>query len=449
MNKKGYLNKLMLAALALLMSFSVSLKAYAADVPSLDTSKAKLLEKNPGIVLSDFYVIETFENTYSHLFIRSDSVKDNFLLYKYYYSDDVYDIRFGFYSDGVLSDLNVHFDGANYDISDYSFRTLVGNETINLIGNYYVKDLKSLETNIPYFDSASSAISFYDSGDTSGLLNPDNVPKAYSKDIETPKDLRVDMDADFRAQMGYAPGNGDEDVDASNSYCKFTWSQSDEVVEAGNYVTEIYYQTSFVHHSNPLCIGSKTFSLSSSKLVAAVPVDKVNMSYTMDFSRIEEIYQDWLDAGLIGGTMKPTYPTEPYYFYVRNVVGNTYGNWVRVTVNNDNVSVSNSITGANTVTGGYAEIDGSTATLPDVNQKLDGDVVNDSQYGINYRVDIDKESYNDIITFIKNGFGLLGEDGLIAFFKSVFSFLPEPVWAMIFCMVGTCVVFIVVKVAIG
>lgn len=434
--------------LAVLMMCILPFKIYAAGIPSLEDAKSDCIRHMGNVKLSDFYYkfinVSGLNSDYATFMFVNQDVADsnkNLLIYKYYYTD-VYQLRFAKFENGEVVDINsarTRF-GINYTV-DGAWLNCTSNAGSAVVdqSNFEKYYNSEIETNLPYFDSLDSAKAYYETGDTSGLLNGDNF-QTYDKSIETPRDMRVDMDADFRAQMGYAPSNAPDDANASNSTCVFTWSQSEEVVKAGNYETEIYYQTTFVHHSNMFAIGKKTFSLSSSVLVASVPVTRAGMTYTMDFKQITKIYEEWQDSGLIGGTLKPTYPTEPYYFYIRNKVGNNYGNWVRVTVTNDNITTSNTITGASTVTGGYDEIDGSSATFPGVNQKLDGDTVADSQYGKKYSVDIDSADLDSVVGKLRKGFGILGDNGLIALLNGFFSFIPDEYFSVLITFVsGACI----------
>lgn len=441
--------------LAVVMMCLVPVHAFAAGLPSLDEVRNAFLKDDSSINFSDYYFI--YNTTRTQWGSTFDCVFYN--LYDSGYEGDLF-----IYIDENSTPFGGNYVGMTYlngeyksaaDAKVYNRQVWYNSSNGQLCGSasgygcgvdmQYMQpgqmnvDFRFGSTNIPLFDSLDSAKSYFETGDTSGLLNGDNF-QTYDKSIETPRDMRVDMDADFRAQMGYAPSNAPDDANASNSTCVFTWSQSEEVVEAGNYETEIYYQTTFVHHSNMFAIGKKTFSLSSSVLVASVPVTRTGMTYTMDFKQITKIYEEWQDSGLIGGTLKPTYPTEPYYFYIRNKVGNNYGNWVRVTVTNDNITTSNTITGASTVTGGYDEIDGSSATLPGVNQKLDGDTVADSQYGKKYSVDIDSADLDSVVGKLRKGFGILGDNGLIALLNAFFSFIPDEYFSVLITFVsGACI----------
>lgn len=436
--------------LAVMMMCLMPFKIYAAEAPTIDSAFSNVTSYFNDIQLSNYYIHHVLNDSDSYVFFTSD-FSEKYKNFCIVYESDVNHLVMYKYDNSILDNCvtndKVRY-GVVYNSTDFCFKCHVSGDLswygilfdISSFSSLGFPDcFTSFDTNIPLFDSKDSAQAYYETGDTSGLLNGDNF-QTYDKSIETPRDMRVDMDADFRAQMGYAPANAPDDSNASNSTCVFTWSQSEEVVEAGDYETEIYYQTTFVHHSNMFAIGKKTFSLSSSVLVASVPVTRTGMTYTMDFKQITKIYEEWQDSGLIGGTLKPTYPTEPYYFYIRNKVGNNYGNWVRVTVTNDNITTSNTITGASTVTGGYDEIDGSSATLPGVNQKLDGDTVADSQYGKKYSVDIDSADLDSVVGKLRKGFGILGDNGLIALLNGFFSFIPDEYFSVLITFVsGACI----------
>lgn len=56
---------------------------------------------------------------------------------------------------------------------------------------------------------------------------------------------------------------------------------------------------------------------------------------------------------------------------------------------------------------------------------------------------------SNIIPYIQSGMGLSGQNGLVAMFKEVLSFLPQEVWVMIFFALSVSVVIMVVKILRG
>ncbi len=446
MNKKGYLNQLMLAALALLMSFSVSLKAYAADVVTVDTVRAAWLAGDSSIKLSDYYLI--YNTTRSQWGSTFDCVL-------YMLCDSGYEGDLFIYIDEDSSPVSGNYVGMTYYNGEYKTASDAGVYTRSAwydaangtqygsatgygfgIDMQYIQpgqmdtDFRFGSTNIPLFSSLEAAKSFFDSGDTSGLINGSDC-SYFDSDIETPKDFQIN----FSTSQIFDDKGFFNECDF-----QFTWKQSEDT-DLNGYQTEIYIQATHCKVSITNLFGSadsREQKLGDKLLISSASTsydNKASIKWNDLVAYLNKDGTNLFGASNAGGVCC----TYPIYFWVRNVKGNTYGDWIKVTVTPDNVVVDGNDylgTGKGTVSHGYELVDGSG----------NGDQ-KESQYGQGYHVDIPYTSTNAIIDYIKSGFGLLGDNGLIAFFKDMFSFLPDPVWTIIFTMVGVCAIIIIIKVA--
>ena len=132
------------------------------------------------------------------------------------------------------------------------------------------------------------------------------------------------------------------------------------------------------------------------------------------FPAIGRVYQN--------ATGKSGLPYKGYYINqivirVRNVSGSKCSNYVVVKIDRDGSDVTATVENED------------EETVPD--DQYNGDSVLDKP-----EVNGDLSSFSDILIFIKNGFGLFGSNGLIAMFRSFFSFLPEMWWTLILLGLG-------------
>lgn len=422
-------NKLVLAALALLMSFSLSFKAYAAETVSVDDVKVILSSSYNGIDFSDYYYKCVREDSYGIMLIRQDIVDSYSLIvaYKHTYTDGNYQYRLGGFNGSEIVYINDNYgNGVSFNSSGLSTGTVSSNSF--LYSTQYPCDFT---TNIPLFDSMDSAYAYVLDGDTSGLLNFESLPKLYDPTIETPKDFQIN----FSTSKIFDDKGFFNECDF-----QFTWKQSEDT-DVNGYQTEIYIQATHCKVSITNLFGSadsREQKLGDKLLISSASTsydNKVSIKWNDLVAYLNKDGANLFGASNAGGVCC----TYPIYFWIRNVKGNTYGDWIKVTVTPDNVVVDGNDylgTGKGTVSHGYELVDGSG-----------NGVQKENQYGQGYHVDIPYTSTNSIIDYIKSGFGLLGDNGLIAFFKDMFSFLPDPVWTIIFTMVGVCAIIMIIKVA--
>lgn len=423
--------------LAVVMMFLMPFKIYAAEAVTLDSAKSDVAKGNSDAQLSNYYFSyhatrtqwgATFDCV-TYMFF-DDTIKGKFFAYLGTANNNQFEGYIGmcYLDDGSCVEAaksGVYTRQAWYNFENgknYGYASGAG-FGINLLnfkeGNMSV-DFRDLNTNIPLFDSLDSAKAYYETGDTSGLLNGDKV-SSYDPSLEVPQDFKITFSGNklFR-----------DDGSVNQSDFQFEWFQSDDI-DLQDYRTEIYVQAT-IAQMNIIDVFKKDYSktyLTDKLLLVDCTTDYSN-NQSVKWDDFYKVINE--DFGTHWDTSQPV-GVEPFFFWIRNIKGNSYSDWVKVKVTKNNIVTSgNELTGSGTVTKGYEQIDGSS-----------GEIKTDSSYGKTYHVDPDTKSVSSIIDYIKNGFGLLGDDGLIALFKETFSFLPAPVWTCIISMIAaTCIIVI-------
>ena len=425
-------NNIAAVLLAVMMICLVPFKIYAAGVPSLDEVRSAWLKGEPTIKLSDYYFIYTYTAKdrsgefydFTTITVVDDSFKGQLFAYR---DDNSTPVGGNIYFMSFCDDKIITGAEAGVYVRNATYYNINGSQLNSSTGlgggydmKYFIKNFNISDTNIPLFDSKESAENYFNTGDTSGLLNGDKV-SSYDPSIEVPQDFKITFSGNklFR-----------DDGSVNQSDFQFEWFQSDDI-DLQDYRTEIYVQAT-IAQMNIIDVFKKDYSktyLTNKLLLVDCNTDYSN-SQSVKWTDFYKIIND--DFGNHKDTSQPV-GVEPFFFWIRNIKGNSYSDWVKVKVTKNNIVTSgNELTGSGTVTKGYEQIDGSS-----------GETKTDSSYGKTYHVDPDTKSVSSIIDYIKNGFGLLGDDGLIALFKETFSFLPAPVWTCIISMIAaTCIIVI-------
>ena len=426
--------------LAVLMMCMLPVRIFAAGVPSLEDAKSDCIRHMGNVKLSDFYYkfinVSGLNSDYATFVFVNQDVADsnkNLLIYKYYYTDS-YQLRFAKFENCEVVDINS--DRTRFGISytvDGAWLNCTGNAGSAVVdqSNFEKYFNSEIETNLPYFDSKESAENYFNSGDTSGLLNGDNF-SSYDSNIEVPQNLKVDFSAaglfDDKGRMNLCDFN-------------ISWNQSDNI-DLSNYKTEIYMQPS-VHFLKAPYIGQHWQSQLGKKVSVASVSTNVDNSYLITEKKLGDYFIDATSEvtseGVVDGAV--AYFSEPLYIYVRNVVGNKYSDWIKVTVTPDNVTTEGTKifnNGSGTVTSGYDQIKGDSSKGGGIGEAVGGSSASDSQYGKNYSIKVDDADLSSIAGHLKNGFGVLGDNGLIALLNTFFSFIPEDYFTVLVVFVSGC-----------
>lgn len=409
MNKKRFFYKLMFFSCMLLSIISVS---YAAV--SFDCAEAfrRVRVQNPDVVFSDYYAVgNRTDGGYDYVFVVSSAYSSDAFFCIVEEPSRVF--MNGLQHEGVKgraayisSDCTVSYVDLSFsrnivqnaDGSFGSFTTCMGSLYDTCYGPVDIAD-----TNIPIFLSEDGAKAFYLDGDTSGLKNSDKLGPQYSSDVELPQNLSV----------SWRPGEKYNSVDIS-------WEQS-EKTELTGYKTEIYRECSM--KSEGLFVNNEFIALPRKKLfeidTKSTNVQRLNLSDEM--SDDYKLLQEYTDSIYMFSSSH----YESYTLYIRNVCGNKCSNFVRVVLRQDGAGLIEVFTGdtnkhISVGAGSYSEVDSSN------------NVVDDSVYSPNYvGNDSDIDYGGNFLGYLKNGFGLLGDNGLLSLFSAVFFYIPSWLWTLI------------------
>lgn len=310
----------------------------------------------------------------------------------------------------------------------------------NLLPNYGVgQERVSLEvfaTNIPIFNvNDEEAIEKYkSSGDTSGAVNNDTYDgdKVKPKDgIEYPKNLKVDG-VYSKGLAGALKGASSAYSFSADAPLKMNWNQT---VDTSQYKFEV--QAQCVIGQTRIPIGGSGGVAYTGKVASSDWIDFGTFAYNGSVKMSYNISNDELNDKVLESAMEnftSTYGKLKYKGYlikqlrvrIRNHVGDKHSDWVVVTVDNDKVS--------------------STAQLEDEdgneveNEDYNGDDVRDDTVDTDSSVDI-----GGILAFIRDGFGLLGDGGVITLMSRCFVYLPASIWTMLKFLVAMMILMAVIS----
>lgn len=130
--------------------------------------------------------------------------------------------------------------------------------------------------------------------------------------------------------------------------------------------------------------------------------------------------------------------------WIRNRKGNKCSNWVAVTSNASQVAGSDSKANVEDDNGNKVASD-----------DYDDTPIDNSDKKTYYETDPDsssaespKFSLNEFYSYLKSGFGLLGSNGLIAFFAKSFSFIPSNIWILITAGIAVMIIIGIINFAL-
>lgn len=278
----------------------------------------------------------------------------------------------------------------------------------------------------PVFLSKDSAINHAKTGSFKDIFNDSYLPYAF--DLECPLDLKCEL---LNRTAGY-------------ERFIFNWSQKDE-----NYInwdTEFLFYCDLRYRKqifgfigvsdwvnlDDFFVFDKFCSTSNLKYSTELYCQEYDDALNFYFSSIDED---------LGGKQIEILGAD---FYIRNkyvdaASGKThYSNWVRVhyTSNGDDIEVS------------YSEIEVDDPNSVGSNGKPSGTLNPDN----GYTGEVQQATVNSasgLVDFVKNGFGLLGNNGLISFLKQVLAFVPCEFWEIIIIGVSFFVLIAIIKFARG
>lgn len=325
-----------------------------------------------------------------------------------------------------ISAVNVY---QQYDVLNRIYNDDTPNEHEETAGGtllQYCNEITFQKCNIPVFDTRENCDNYVNNGSFDGILNDSYLP--YEFDLECPLDLKCEL---LNRTAGY-------------ERFSFTWSQKDK-----NYInwdTEFLFYCDLRYRKQIFgFIGVSDWVNVDDFFIFDKYCSTSNLKYSTELYCSE--YDDALDHYFssinedLGGKQIQILGAD---FYVRNKYVDAasgkvhYSNWVRVhyTSNGDNIEVS------------YSEIEVDNPDSVGSNGKPAGTLNPDN----GYTGEVQQATVNSasgLVDFVKNGFGLLGNNGLISFLKQTLAFVPVEFWEIIIIGVSFFVLIAIIKFARG
>lgn len=355
-----------------------------------------------------------------------------------------YDVNSGATNRYTLSGTNLYCvvsDGSLAIYGDSGFITFEWLNTSSNVWNVAMKDSPlaknepftssprySVYGSIPIFDSSKSDCEksikkYLENGDTSGAENKYDVSQPSQDDsVELPSNLRT------YGKYGYKQDNAmtvrwDVPSDVNNyTYdvrlkVDYSTKDKDGSTDWYNAVTDYPYER------------NDQYDLNTGK-----PISR-NTSTPEDF----KVNRDVVSSIDFNGDGSYVRTIRTIHVEVRNRLGDKCSNWVSV----------------------EAQVDGDNSTnVKDNNGNVvqddiyNGQNTNNSNHETQYDTDPDfskedpKFSLSDFFNYLKSGFGLMGSNGLFAFFQRSFSFIPSDIWTLIIAGVACMIIVGIVNFAL-
>lgn len=283
-------------------------------------------------------------------------------------------------------------------------------------------------TNIPIFDLESATFfsdlnKYLTNGDYSGAINSDFIDRSNSS-----VDKSVDFPHEFQTSQCVINWTGTIFEFKGRDSINASWKVPDDT--SYNYQIQMKAMIKFPKNDGKIHIGKNGFE---DKWTDWHDVEIGDYSVSSNGRKVcyinpslmLKLFNDDIHSVKYGSPdlMGVAYDIKGVQFRVRHLKGNKCSNWVS----------------------SYIESSGSSNTYLEDD---DGNYIDNTEYqGQQTSTDYNSGDFkaNDIISFIKSGFGLSGSNGLIAMFKQFFSYLPPSVNVILLTGVAIMVFVAVVK----
>lgn len=356
--------------------------------------------------------------------------KNDYICVGYYYEysgvDKITVLLYDKDTKKYISAVNVY---QQYDVLDRIYNDDTPKEHEETAGGsllQYCNEITFHKCNIPVFDTRKNCDNYVNNGSFDGILNDSYLP--YTFDLECPLDLKCEL---LNRTAGY-------------ERFSFSWRQKDK--NYINWSTEFLFYCDLRYRKQIFgFIGVSDWVNLDDFFVFDKFCSTSNLKYSTELYCSE--YDDALDHYFssinddLGGKQIEILGAD---FYVRNKYVDAasgkshYSNWVRVhyTSNGDDIDVS------------YSEIEVDDPDSVGSNGKPAGTLNPDN----GYTGEVQQATVNSasgLVDFVKNGFGLLGNNGLISFLKQALAFVPVEFWEIIIIGVSFFVLIAIIKFARG
>lgn len=278
-----------------------------------------------------------------------------------------------------------------------------------------------LNTNIPVFrsDNEDAIKAYIESGDYSGAVNKDDVTGGdnaytdeYDESIPLPHDLKIIKGVDQSVT-----GVSTSFITQYNHDIVLSWKQEDcpegmQFEVEGNFFYKRLSDSDYTEMQE-MNDGFK-------KIVNKTDYGDADKSMTLTIGK-----------STLNGFISRGIQTK-VQFRVRNVMGNKTSNWVLITLDiaNKTATATEQSYDDNADTGG---------------EEYNDDNVNYDPDSPNSAINVDNFSIDGIMSYIKSGFGLLGNNGIIALMSQTYLYLPASIWTIIKFFISMLIVICVIK----
>ena len=306
-----------------------------------------------------------------------------------------------------------------------------GNESNKLFSEFcfkdpFSKDVFKYSCSAPIFDDKEKAIG-YINGTVSEkeALNYESDISGIKYDLETPKNVKTKYIENW-----------------FDGKTELTWEQTDK--NYINWETEFYFYSDFKYRNSILVFSWEDWKYVDNFFLFSLSIDTAILKFTAS----PEIYNKY-DCD---NKKMDAYPTDfggqyedvgdricmRNKYYKDGVMH--YSNWVIIdwVSSGDRANVT------------YTEKEGSGISVDDDGQVSidDSGYVDDTQYDSDY-VGHSAVSGNDILSWVNNGFGILGDNGILAIMSEAISFIPAELWSVFMAGMGIMVLIAIFKFARG
>ena len=333
------------------------------------------------------------------------------------------------YSDGLVESIEIV--GVNYMLSGWD-------------GPMYMESSarkKTVATNIPIFIDSSTASAYLNNDGAVTIKDALNYYDDISPavfDLEIPQNLKAVQIAGDTSISDSIKSSLDLSDKIEIPKYSFQWEQTDPAYK--DWTTEVYIYSDIRYRDATLYFIMDDWQYVDDYYMLEDTVQTYKLCWNVNMKKYAQAL----------GNMEDDYPTsfggeyeiDMTTFYFRNRYSDDgvrhYSNWVVVEYDVTTGEIISS----------HIEVEGSDVDLDSDGKvvKPSGSIVEDSQYnGVDYD-GLEQRASTDIVGFIEDGFGFLGNGGVIDLISEVFSFIPSPIWAVFITGISLFVLVALVKV---
>lgn len=330
-----------------------------------------------------------------------------------------------YYIDGKAS----YSGDYNYSFSSKSYEGVSGT-TLDIYSKGSSFDENGfLQTNIPYFADKASAEAYMNGTlDVTNALNYETDLCDIKYDLEVPQNMQLSLKENLFTLPIYT----------------MTWEQTDSNYK--NWTTEVYIYVSVDAWEGALGIHlwGDTYTYEDLFFMAeSISTYKLKYVIDTDSDKYEKADEKIMDYVFNDNHKLSGMATDYYKVYMRNAYYDGeyrhYSNWLLVEFDYEFESGQGQTS--------IIEMGGNVKDNPGSSNPSDdfiGGVVDDSQYDGSVDANL-SESSSDILGWIKTGFGIGGDNGVIAMLSDAFDFIPSEIWSVMIAGISLMVAVAVFK----